>query len=190
MNALEAKFGRPDLLRMRSKLSWGFVYMSNITTALALLAPVPQVHLEDGLKCHPKVAFGSRAGSVFAEADFYRKAERVRVFIYESHSNHPTKPPKVSWTGVYIGQVPAVGRDKRHPQDNLYRPERAFTEDTPGYWLIYWEVEGLRYLPEADHIIISDLRGLANPISPSSRLKPRYARNFVPEGPLLVERAH
>jgi hypothetical protein len=162
--------------------------MSEITTAFALLAPVPQVHLEDGLQCHPKVAFGSRAGAVFAEADFCRKAERVRVFIYESLSNRPTQPPKVSWTGVYIGQVPAVGKDKRHPQGNLYRPERAFTKDTPGHWLIYWEVEELEYLPnEADRIKISDLRGLANPTSPSSRLKPHYARNFVPEGPLLIE---
>lgn len=112
--------------------------MSIIVTAFALLAPVPQEHLQDGLKCHPKVAFGSRAGAVFAEADFLRKREQVRVFIYESLSNRPTVPPKVSWTGVYIGQVPAIGNDKRHPQGNLYRPERAFANDMPGHWLIFW----------------------------------------------------
>lgn len=156
----------------------------SITTDFAILTPVPQQHLEDGLDCVPKVAFGSCSG-VFAEADYHRQGNRVRVFIYESHSTNPTRPPQVSWTGVYIGQVQAVGRNRVHPQGDVYRPRRAFLHDTPGHWLIYWEVESLMLLPEAERFAISSLRGLAT--HNSRRPKPYYASSFKPEGPHLIE---
>ncbi|NHC36894.1 hypothetical protein [Scytonema millei] len=157
----------------------------SITTGFALLASVPQEHLEDGLECLPKVAFGSRAGEVFAEADYLRKGNKVRVLIYESHSTNPIRPPQISWTGVYIGQVQAVGKNKAHPHGDAYRPQRAFLHDTPGHWLIYWEVESLMRLPEAERFAISALRGLAVPNS--RHPKPYYASSFKPEKPHLIE---
>lgn len=144
-----------------------------ITTNFAILASVPQQHLEDGLDCVRKVAFGSCSG-VFAEADYLLReasiADKVRVFIYESHSSSPTRPPQVSWTAMYIGQVQAVGRNRVHPQGAAHRPERAFLHDTPGHWQIYWEVETLMRLSETERFPISALRGLAT--SGSHRPKP------------------
>lgn len=52
------------------------------------------------------------------------------------------------------------------------------------HWSIYWEIESLMRLPETERFAISALRGFA---ASNSRLRPYYASNFKPEGPLLIE---
>ena len=69
---------------------------------IALLAPVPLVHLEDGANiCHEKgkVAFGSRSWEVFRELDELRKKQPVPVLIYASISDAGGLP-LVTWTAA------------------------------------------------------------------------------------------
>ena len=56
---------------------------------VALLAPVPEEHLLDGVNVihvEGRVAFGSRAWEVFRELDALRKGDPVDVYIYASHA--------------------------------------------------------------------------------------------------------
>lgn len=56
---------------------------------IALLAPVPLVHLEDGVDVSErkgKVAYGSTAWEFFKKLDEDRGGLAVETFIYASHS--------------------------------------------------------------------------------------------------------
>jgi hypothetical protein len=70
---------------------------------VALLAPVPFEHLNDGqevVQKEGKVAFGSRAWETFRELDKLRKGMPVDVYIYESHGGGHYDF-KVSWRARY-----------------------------------------------------------------------------------------
>jgi len=119
--------------------------MSNV----ALLAPVPLIHLTDGaLVCEGKgkVAFGSRAWEVFRELDRTRIGEPVDVLIYASHAN-ADGPAAVTWRGKYIGHVEA--KHGTHPEGMQYRPPSTaeHSSDNLGYWAVFWEVTDLHELP-------------------------------------------
>ncbi len=155
---------------------------STIGTAsnVALLAPVPLAHLEDGAtvaeQCG-KVAFGSRAWEVFRRLDALRDGLPVDVWIYASHA-HVGGPPRATWRARYIGHVNAVCG--AHPDGAKYRPPSTIEggEDEAQYWAIFWEVEDLRELGPDEAIPVTSFQGLER--------KSRYRKLFVPEGPLLV----
>ena len=143
-------------------------------STLALLAPVPEGLLEQGLKVSAKkgkVAFGSRDWELFRELDDDRDGLPVDVFIYASHGD--TNDKVVSWQGRYVGYVEGV--DGRHPDGRRYRSSLAL-EDGSGYWAVFWEVEGLE---RVEPISIGDLRG--------RRATKNYGSAFVPEGPIIIE---
>lgn len=147
----------------------------------ALLAPVPEEHLKDGIKTakeHGKAAYGSRKYDVFHRLDQLRDGEPVPVYIYASHPEQPVGP-KVTWEGLYVGFVPAAGLG-RYPDDMKYRPPSAtkHPDDVAGHWLIYWHVSKLKRLDEDDWISIAD-------ICRYKTQKP-YGEGFVPEGPIIV----
>lgn len=147
---------------------------------LALLTPVPLDHLEDSTPTAEewgKVAFGSNAWEVFRELDRLRGSLPVKVFIYASHSTSPVGL-KVSWTGNYIGYVHSVGG--AHPERERFRSPIAAKEDSAHFWGGFWEVEGLRRMDPVEFLAISDLRGW--------KKQTYFKANFIPEGPLLVER--
>lgn len=73
---------------------------------LALLAPVPLVHLQDGaVVCaqESKVAFGSRAWELFRELDNLRNDSLVDVYIYASQA--PGARPEATWHARYLGHA-------------------------------------------------------------------------------------
>lgn len=149
--------------------------MSNI----ALLAPVPVVHLEDGVTvCREmgKVAFGSRAWEVFRELDQVRKGEPVEVLIYASQTNFDG-PAIVSWRANYVGHI--EGTLGAHPEGMKYRPPSTALHDSDnyGHWAVFWEVEDLRSLEPPDSLTIKELQNLDGKY---------YKGSFVPEGPIIV----
>lgn len=151
------------------------------TTAIALLAPVPEEHLFDGLttcKTEGKVAYGSRAWQVFRDLDVARSGQPVDVFIYASGSAK-LGLPKVRWLATYIGHVEAKGG--AHPDGTLFRPEstKKYLTDNSGHWAVFWEVVDLRQLSKEEAIPMTAFRGWQS--------KKCYVSSFVPEGPLLVE---
>lgn len=148
---------------------------------VALLAPVPEEHLLDGVNVihvEGRVAFGSRAWEVFRELDALRKGHSLDVYIYASHAD-PPGPLEASWHGLYIGHVESVGG--AHPAGMQFRPPSTskYPSDNIGHWAIFWELNALEPVPAKARLKVTDLTGYGKP--------KRYSQPFVPEGPILIE---
>lgn len=146
---------------------------------IALLAPVPLEHLQTGKQVclnEGKVAFGSNAFEIFRELDLNRSELRVHTYIYASHGSHILQ---VSWQAFYIGYVESIGG--AHPDGMKYRPPSTlkYRNDNVGHWGGFWEVEELREIQPEDKLWISQLQSLAS--------EKYFAKNFVPEGPILIQ---
>lgn len=146
--------------------------------AVALLAPVPLVHLVSGAEvCREqgRVAFGTRAWEVFHQL-VDQAGPDAPVLIYASHAEQSVGSV-VSWTARFVRWVEAVGG--RHPDEDLYRPTstQVGREDDSGYWHGFWEVTDLRHLQPEEQLPINRLKGT------NGR---GFARDFIPEGPTLL----
>ena len=107
---------------------------------IALLAPVPLIHLVSGETMKGLVAFGSRAYKLFLKLDELRGSDVTDVYIYASHSGGS---PVVSWKARYVRSVPAEsGVYPKHLENP--RPSSTFT-DTPDS-AVFWVVEDLKRL--------------------------------------------
>ena len=150
-----------------------------VETTIALLAPVPMDLLEDAAQWKPggEIAFGSRAGMVFAELEHARGGHRVVAYIYASHDPAGPRLPRVTWAAEYVG-LEEAGPRGIHPDELTYRSPAA-RQDGIDYWLVFWHVVNLRSVPEREQREISNLRGLGR--------RSDFARAFEPEGPLLIE---
>ena len=147
---------------------------------VALLAPVPLVHLRDGFEVcveQGKVAFGSRAWEVFRELDQIRSGQAVPVLIYASMAD-TDGPIFVSWAGQYVGHVES--NSGAHPAGMKYRPPSTEenSSDNLGWWAVFWEVTNLKKLPEDQQLSMKDIQ---------SRKGHFYKSSFVPEGPIIVQ---
>ncbi len=148
--------------------------------AIALLAPVPLVHLQDAVdvcEAQGKVAFGSRAWEVFRQLDLERNGAPVDVYIYASMGRTADRL-EASWHGRYIGHVEA--KNGAHPDGMRFRPPSTAVNpsDNKGYWAVFWEVDSLRELAPEDRIPTGEFIGYDSGKA--------YKKNFIPEGPLLV----
>jgi hypothetical protein len=143
---------------------------------VALLAPVPSVHLASALEHGmTTIALGTRAWETLTE--FTRVAGRgAPVVIYASH-DEGGQQPATTWTGTF-GQY----RDAEHnglvPRAlKPYRPPSMAQEDREArHWFGYFTIDGLDRLDEPK--MLTDLRQWSGeaPLSPA----------FVPHGPLIV----
>jgi hypothetical protein len=155
--------------------------MTTSASHVALLAPVPLEHLTDGAdiaKQEGRVAFGSKAWEVFRKLDTLRRGLPVDVYLYASHMDGPLVLA-TTWRARYIGHVEAV--NGAHPSGMRYRPPSTakYPSDNQGHWAVFWEVEALHEVPPAERRRLADFTGFGKRRS--------YGRNFIPEGPLLVE---
>lgn len=149
-------------------------------TRVAMLAPVPELHLRSGLEtinAEGKVAFGSSAWETFRDLDKLRNGHGVHVYIYASHSEK-YGAPKIRWKARYIGHVSSIGG--AHPDGMKYRPATTANNfaDNASHWAIFWEIEQLTQLSRAEAIPISAFNSFASD-------KP-YVSSFIPHGPTLV----
>lgn len=138
---------------------------------IALLAPVPLVHLEDGVgvcERKGKVAFGSMAWEFFKKLDEDRAGLAIETFIYASHSG--VRDLSVTWHARYSGHVTDV-------EPRRYRPKSTLEGDKGG-WGVYWLLEGLGRLAEPIPIAELCAYGTGEP----------FGKGFVPEGPMRVGR--
>jgi hypothetical protein len=155
------------------------------THILAILAPVPEMHLLSAIENIArlknelsdeliKTAFGSRDFELFRKADELRVDQSIEVFIYASKSSadQPLNS-EASWHGLYIGHVNS--RNGRYPGNPKFRPPSTITDKPDS--AIFWEVQDLK--PLTPPIKIGSLRGL--------NTKQSYSSRFIPEGPLLIE---
>jgi hypothetical protein len=140
---------------------------------IALLAPVPRVHLESALQTETperRAAFGTKAWELFNVLDKRRAGLPVDVYIYESHPEGSFEG-RVTWRARYIRLEP--NRHKAKP----YRPESTKSDTFEGE--IFWIVEGLRRMQPNEHIPVADFVGFGG--------KKPYGKSFPPHRPLLVE---
>lgn len=90
-------------------------------------------------------------------------------------------PPNVTWRARYVGHVRAT-TSGAHPAGTGFRPPSTVEdgEDRASYWAVFWEVEDLRALGPDEIMAVTSFQVLER--------RARYAKTFVPEGPLLVQR--
>jgi hypothetical protein len=102
----------------------------------------------------------------------------VDAYLYASHTDGPLIL-EATWHARYIGHVESV--NGAHPSGMRYRPPSTakYPSDNQGHWAVFWEVESLREVSAAERRRLADFTGFG-------KRRP-YGRNFVPEGPLLVE---
>jgi len=147
---------------------------------LALLAPVPEEHLQDGLNVcatRGKVAFGSGKFDLFNKIDTSGLDQDLPVLIYPSASQNPESLKyKVSWIGTYAGFVNS--RMGRHPDGMKFRPPstKKYPLDNSGHWAIFWHVKDLKTLQVNQQRFISDF----------GKVKGGWRKNAPPRGPELV----
>ena len=97
---------------------------------LALLAPIPAVHLDDAIEVLATkefVLFGSGAFDVFQKAE-----HGCLVYIYRSHEN---ADPTVTYKAKYFGIVGEPLTMRKLERDG-YRPRSTHGEKWPFYWKV------------------------------------------------------
>ena len=142
---------------------------------IVLLAPVPYQHLVSGLitcEREGKVAFGTNSTAPL-ELEVNLKGGSCPVLIFASETPF-AGPPRVSWAAQFIRCSHA--KRGRHEHGETYRPATTVTD---GDWALFWEVSDLHPLTGEDALPISSLR-------PAGK-KTKYAKIFVPHGPLLID---
>ena len=154
--------------------------MTPVALNVALLAPVPLRYLISGQPVcveQGRVAFGSRAWDVFRRLDELRKGLAVNAYLYASHASEIDRVTR--WHARYVGQVESIAG--AHPKGMQLRlpTTEANPGDNDGTWAIFWEVEDLREASPSERIVA----GACTPFGRGNS----YGKNFVPEGPLLVE---
>ncbi len=140
---------------------------------IALLAPVPLVHLESALETDTperQTAFGTRGWELFNKLDHSRAGMPVDVYIYESH-------PEGSFTGKATWHARYVRIETDRHKAKPYRPKSTETDTFGGE--VYWIVERLRRMEPNEHIPVADFIGF-------DHSKP-YGNSFPPHRPILVE---
>lgn len=146
--------GRPNALA-----KWGMT-MTADSFDCAILAPVPQIHLESAREVSREkgyVAFGSAGKSegvsslqlleLFASLDGKRGPRCVPVLIYASHQDTFVNL-SISWFGWYMGSVQSDEYGD-HPLGIRHRPPTTVA-DKHRHWGIYWHVAKLVHLPKHD----------------------------------------
>jgi hypothetical protein len=141
-------------------------------THIALLAPVPAIHLESALLTvtpNGRVAFGTTKWELINELEAQRKDMPVDVYIYASHGNG-CHDGAATWRATYVGYA----KDKWEAAP--YRPVSTATDSDNGE--VFWLVEGLRRVSN-ESVALTQFTGFGK--------KKPYGPDFVPRGPLLVE---
>ncbi len=138
-----------------------------IDSELALLAPVPLVHLLSALQVQEWVAFGSMAFEVFDKLDKQRSDCHVDAYIYASL--HDGSNVSRYWRATYIGMSEWDSELSKH------RP--ASTANETG-WGIFWKVKNLREVSESE-CRINEMKGFGK--------STKYKKFFIPEGPILIQ---
>ena len=155
---------------------------------VAVLAPVPSLHLEFALKtCQEqgKVAFGSMLTHVFERLERELGQLQVPVYIYASAHHGPpfdhVDGGKTSLRGTLCNVVQANDRGA-HP-DPRYRPDSTFDAELRGLeqWWCFWEVSDLCVLALSERIPLTRFTAYGK----TKALK----SGFVPKGPMIVKGA-
>jgi hypothetical protein len=146
---------------------------SQSATHIALLAPVPFVHLKSAIQADRpdrQVAFATKEWELFNKLDGSRAGMPVDVYIYESH-------PEGSFEGKATWHARYVRLETDRHKAKAYRPESTETDTFEGE--VYWIVELLRRMESNEHIPVTDFVAFGSS-------KP-YAKSFPPHRPLLVQ---
>jgi hypothetical protein len=159
---------------------------------LALLAPVPAVHLPDAFKVKNAdgvVAFGTgdksgKSGgewsfSFFSQDDLKQGQGNLPVLIYGSATD--LKGPNSFHHAGFVTALAVYQRVReakagKHPIPE-YRPASALSGDTD--WIFFWEVCQLTSLAKGDHIPLASLK-----LKGTGKLKAHSGS--APHGPELV----
>jgi hypothetical protein len=146
----------------------------------AILAPVPRVHLDEGLNIASTeefVAYATDSAQVlklFKEIDAKRDRKPVQMWIYASLNGSPDNGIyTVSWFGWYVGHNESGSG--QCPDDPTHRPSTT-DDDNLGHCKAFWHISGLREL-QPDECI---------PIDQFKKASGGSRKNAPPRRPALV----
>jgi hypothetical protein len=132
---------------------------------IALLAPVPLVHLKSAGDVKERVEFGSLAFGVFDTLEKQRGEHHVDVYIYASL--HDGSSLSQYWCATYIGISEHEAQEHRPP-----------TTKCETGWGIFWKVKDLRQASPGEWRI-DGMQGFEK--------GKKYNKFFIPKGPLLIK---
>lgn len=150
--------------------------MVDPTADVALLTPVPQQHLESGLKrCAETgfVAFGTDSGMVLSKFRIAIDADHPADILFYASETSKAGPPSATYRGRFAGYDGAIaGRAKK-----AWAQHRPPTTEHDGAWQSFYLVSDLQKLE------------IAIPLSSLTKhgKKGKLAKAFVPLGPLIIE---
>ena len=150
--------------------------MSEPTADVALLTPVPEVHLLSGLAVFEEtgfVAFGTDSGMVLSEFRSLVDDDHPADILFYASESARSGSPVASFRGRFAGYDGAVsGRAKP-----VWAKHRPPTTEHDGPWQSFY--------------LVSDFHPLDSPITLSALRKQaskgKLAKTFIPIGPLIIE---
>jgi hypothetical protein len=143
---------------------------------VALLAPVPEEHLESGLKqCQAAgfVAFGTDSSMVLSELKQLVDQEHTADVLFYASQTSNSGSPKATFRARFVDYEGAVS-GKAKPNWAKYRPESTVNDTI---WSSFY--------------LVRDIRLLEIPI-PIASLKKRgdkgkFKSTFAPRGPIIID---
>ena len=149
--------------------------MSEPTADVALLTPVPEQHLESGMRRSAEtgfVAFGSDSGLVLSELRNAIDPDHPADILFYASETVRTGPPVATYRGRFAGYDGAVS-GKAKPAWAKHRPP---TTEHDGAWQSFYLVSDLRRLEAPMPLVTLSKRGN----------KGKLAKAFIPLGPLII----
>ncbi len=149
--------------------------MSEPTSDLCLLTPVPLQHLESGMaRCETTglVVYGTESGMVLSEFNAAAENHSADVLFYASEDT-ASGPPVAKYRGRFEGYRGArVGK-----ADKDWIAHRPRTTETDGPWSSFYAVSNLRKLEAAIPLAALSKRDA----------KGNLAKDFYPLGPIIID---
>lgn len=150
--------------------------MSEPTADVALLTPVPEMHLLSGLAvcaANGFAAFGTDSGMVLSEFRSLVDDEHPADILFYPSESTRSGPPVATHRGRFAGYDGSVS-GKAKPAWANHRPPTTVND---GAWQSFYLVSELRELDPP--ILLSTLNKQAT--------KGKLAKTFIPLGPLIIE---
>ena len=150
--------------------------MIELTADVALLTPVPEIHLLSGVAVCAATgfaAFGTDSGMVLSEIRSLVDDEHPADILFYPSESSRSGPPAATHRGRFAGYDGSIsGKAKAAWAD--YRPP---TTANDGTWQSFYLVSELRALDRP--ILLSALSKQAT--------KGKLAKTFIPLGPLIIQ---
>jgi hypothetical protein len=153
-----------------------------VNVDFAILAPVPQEHLDSGeavASAEGFVCFASDNFEFFRDVDERRAGQPVPILFYQSHASDGSPRFETPWFGWYEGRIEDAAEKRQLEARHRPPTTTKYGGDHAGGWGTFYKVRVLRPLAPAERVPLYKFT-----LYKSGKPKMSHA----PQGPLLVHR--